>query len=97
MSSILHSFHAPTLNLPALARIVAKATLRTLTWPARVMRARQDMALLAAMSPHELRDIGLTRSDIANATALAMDDDPTVFLARVACDARARRHQLRRD
>ena len=90
MSSIIHSFHVPAPNLPGLARMAANTLVRALMWPSRVLQARRDFALLAAMTPHELRDIGLNRSDIANATALALDDDPTVFLARAARDASAR-------
>ena len=97
MSSIHHSLRFPAPTLPGAARTVAKTVVRALMWPHKVMRARHDMALLARMTPHELRDIGLTPSDIANATALALDDDPTMFLARVAGDANARRRPVRRD
>lgn len=55
---------------------------RVLAWPGRVIEARRTLATLAALSDHELRDIGLIRQDIADLTALAADDDPTVRLAR---------------
>jgi uncharacterized protein YjiS (DUF1127 family) len=55
---------------------------RILTWPARVSAARRTMSELARMSDFELRDIGLTRSDINDATALPLDDDPSSLLVR---------------
>ena len=60
----------------------AKALWRILTWPARVSAARRTMSELARMSDFELRDIGLTRSDINDATALPLDDDPSGLLVR---------------
>ena len=47
-----------------------EALWRILTWPARVTAARRTMSELARMSEYELRDIGLTRSDLNDATAL---------------------------
>jgi uncharacterized protein YjiS (DUF1127 family) len=60
----------------------AKALWRVLTWPARVSAARRTMFELAQMSDLELRDIGLTRSDINDATALPLGDDPSSLLVR---------------
>jgi uncharacterized protein YjiS (DUF1127 family) len=60
----------------------AKALWRVLTWPARVSEARRTMSELARMSEYELRDIGLTRSDVNDATALPLDADPSGLLAR---------------
>ena len=59
-----------------------KALWRVLTWPGRVSAARRTMSDLARMSEYELRDIGLTRSDINDATALPLDADPSGLLAR---------------
>jgi uncharacterized protein YjiS (DUF1127 family) len=60
----------------------AKALWRILTWPARVSEARRTMSDLARMSEYELRDIGLTRSDVNDATALPLDADPSGLLVR---------------
>ena len=60
----------------------AKALWRILTWPARVGAARRTMSDLARMSEYELRDIGLTRSDVNDATALPLDADPSSLLVR---------------
>jgi uncharacterized protein YjiS (DUF1127 family) len=59
-----------------------KALWRVLTWPARVGAARRTMSQLAQMSDFELRDIGLTRSDINDTTALPLGDDPSGLLVR---------------
>jgi uncharacterized protein YjiS (DUF1127 family) len=60
----------------------AKALWRVLTWPARVGAARRTMSDLARMSEYELRDIGLTRSDVNDATALPLDADPSGLLVK---------------
>jgi uncharacterized protein YjiS (DUF1127 family) len=54
----------------------ANALWRILSWPARVGAARRTM------SEYELRDIGLTRSDVNDATALPLDADPSGLLVR---------------
>jgi uncharacterized protein YjiS (DUF1127 family) len=61
---------------------------RALLWPIRFYRGRRELSRLAAMSEHELRDIGLNRSDLANATALPGDADPTRALAQVVRERR---------
>ena len=55
---------------------------RALGWPARVVEARRTLAQLAQMSDRELSDLGLLRADLADCTALALDDDPGERLAR---------------
>jgi uncharacterized protein YjiS (DUF1127 family) len=55
---------------------------RALGWPARVVEARRTLAQLAQMSDRELSDIGLLRSDLADASALPRDEDPGERLAR---------------
>lgn len=65
-----------------MASQAANAFWRTLTWPARVSAARRTMSALAQMSDYELRDIGLTRSDINDTTALPLGDDPSGLLVR---------------
>ena len=64
---------------------------RILLWPARVLRARRELARLATLSDHELRDIGLTRQDLRGATALPLDEDPTRFLAKAVAERRRAR------
>jgi uncharacterized protein YjiS (DUF1127 family) len=53
-----------------------------LGWPARVVEARRTLTLLAQMSDRELSDLGLLRADLADCTALPLDDDPGERLAR---------------
>lgn len=69
-------------SFPHMASRPAKAVWRVLTWPARVGAARRTMFELARMSEYELRDIGLTRSDVNDATALPLDTDPSGLLVR---------------
>ncbi len=71
-----------TASFPFMAALPAKALWRVLTWPARVSEARRTMSDLARMSEYELRDIGLTRSDVNDATALPLDADPSGLLVR---------------
>jgi hypothetical protein len=40
------------------------------------------MTALARMSDYELRDIGLTRQDLFDASALPLDADPSAMLVR---------------
>ncbi|WP_406855685.1 DUF1127 domain-containing protein [Alsobacter sp. KACC 23698] len=70
---------------------IAALSLRALGWPARYVAARRNLAILAAMSDLQLRDIGLTRSDIRNVTALPRDEDPTPLLADIVQERRRRR------
>jgi uncharacterized protein YjiS (DUF1127 family) len=77
------SFAAP-FGSPSDRRVSVRDTVvRIALWPARVIAARQVMAQLAGMSEHELRDIGLAPTDIADASARALDQDPTPHLAMV--------------
>ena len=55
---------------------------RALGWPARVVEARRTLTQLAQMSDRELNDLGLLRADLADCTALPLDDDPGERLAR---------------
>jgi uncharacterized protein YjiS (DUF1127 family) len=72
--------------------------LGTLAWAAggplrlfRFWRTRRELSALAAMSGYELRDIGLTPFDVANAMASSSAEDATEGLARVAQDRRFKR------
>ena len=62
-----------------------------LAWPVRVYEARRTMMQLGRLGDHELRDIGLTRLDLADATALAPDADPSLALRRRVEERRRRR------
>ena len=59
----------------------ATAIRRALSWASRVGAARRAMAQLARMSDAELRDIGLVRQDIVDASMLRFDADPSEMLA----------------
>lgn len=64
--------------------VLAKA----LAYPIRFYQARRDIAQLAAMDDTQLRDIGLTRFDVANAAALPLDRNPTEALSNVVAERR---------
>ena len=68
---------------------LAAALLRLIFLPARLIAARAALAQLAALNGRELADIGLSRSDLRDATALRRDADPTHFLAERAVVRRA--------
>ena len=73
-----------------LARAAGRAALR----PAKSLRARRALQRLSELSDHELKDIVLVRSDLADAAAAGLSRDPTEVLARTAAErARARRAQ----
>jgi uncharacterized protein YjiS (DUF1127 family) len=81
---------------PSLPAQVSSGLARILLWPARVLRARSELAALAALSDHELRDIGLTRQDLRGATALPLHESPTPFLAAVVSERRRARRGVKR-
>ena len=60
----------------------AEVLRRALSWPSRISAARRAMRQLARMSDYELRDIGLVRQDIVDASMLDPADDPSAMLAR---------------
>jgi uncharacterized protein YjiS (DUF1127 family) len=56
---------------------------RLASWPFRVAAARAAVRQLAGMNERELADIGLTRQDLRDVTALPLDEDPTrIFTMR---------------
>ena len=59
-----------------------------LLWPFRAIENRRLLDGLAVLSDHELRDIGLTRQDLRDATALPADRDPGQFFAVRAASRR---------
>jgi uncharacterized protein YjiS (DUF1127 family) len=61
---------------------------RAAAWPLRVAAARATLRALGQMDYRELADIGLTRCDLRDASALPLDRDPGELLA-----ARARERQ----
>jgi uncharacterized protein YjiS (DUF1127 family) len=69
-------------------RRALRAAVRILAWPAQAWRVRQEYALLAGMSEHELRDIGLSRQDVVDVSAYKVGEDPTLMLAKRAEERR---------
>ena len=77
---------APAIGRGNLFQLVLSGIAHVLAWPIRVSEARAAMRQLGSMSEHELKDIGLTRQDLRDATGLVLDDDPTQLLARRAAE-----------
>jgi uncharacterized protein YjiS (DUF1127 family) len=69
-------------------RTIGAGARQAATWPFRVAAARATLNALANMDRRELADIGLNPSDVRDASALALDRDPTELLARRARERR---------
>jgi uncharacterized protein YjiS (DUF1127 family) len=66
-----------------------------LMWPIRAMEAWRVLNQLGALSDRELADIGLYRSDLANAAAESPAADPSVPLMRARSERQAARESAR--
>ena len=55
------------------------------------LQARRDYRMLCGMNDCELRDIGLTRCDLRDATAVGHFDDRTSIIASRSFERRGRR------
>lgn len=64
---------------------------------ARAMERRQVMAELAGLDDHMLRDIGITRSDLRDASTSGLVQDPTRVLVLRATERRTALVLGRRD
>ena len=73
------------------ARQAAKKVAHFLLWPLRALEARRTLGQLGAMSDCELADLGLCRSDVANAAAGPADADPGLALNKVRAERKAAR------
>jgi uncharacterized protein YjiS (DUF1127 family) len=73
---------------------LGKLAVRVLSAPVRFYAARAQLNRLAELSDHELRDIGLSRTDLEAVSALPLDVEPTTELARLVNDRRLNRPRL---
>jgi uncharacterized protein YjiS (DUF1127 family) len=67
-----------------------------LLWPVRVIESRRVLATLGEMDDRDLADIGLSRQDLRDATALPLAGDPSPLLAGRAAEREARARLARR-
>jgi uncharacterized protein YjiS (DUF1127 family) len=88
MLHVRGSFEIPDANVAAPKKSFLR---RVATWPLRVVAARQVLARFGAMDDRELADIGLSRQDVRDATALALGEDPSGMFAARARERRSRR------
>ena len=70
---------------PALTKAAVVAKWAAVS-PVRAIGARRELAKLAELSDHELKDFGLLRSDLCAARSVGLSEDPTIFLARIVND-----------
>ena len=71
--------------------LVGQAAAALVLAPFHLFDERQLRTRLAQLNEHELADIGLSRQDIADATALPLSSEAGAFLSGRA-DGRRRRH-----
>ena len=75
----------------ALSRLMAAALAMAdaaIMWPFRARENRRILDSLGAMDDHQLRDIGLSRQDLRDATALGAGRDPGRFFSARRRDRR---------
>lgn len=81
----------PMSRFPTTLSTVASLAAALVSWPMRVAAARRVLRQVAGMSDGELRDIGLSRSDLSDAAALPRASDPgQMFRARAEARRSAR-------
>ena len=73
---------------------LAGAVMPRLRQIVRVYRHRSDAAVLAALDDRMLADMGLTRSDVRDAFAAPLWEDPTDLLRSRALERRLSRHGI---
>ncbi len=90
--AIIKSAEAIVAVKPVGAKLVARlGSLLSAWWN------RRQVARLYAFDERILRDIGLTRSDVAGALALPVKEDPSLRLANAARERRDARRWARRE
>ena len=73
--------HVNTENFAATqAATVVKRTIKSIAATARRMNSRRKLKLMLDLSPHLLDDIGLSRSDVADALTAGHSQDPVELL-----------------
>jgi uncharacterized protein YjiS (DUF1127 family) len=78
-------------------RRFASLTLSLLLWPLRVAENRRVLAALGGLDDRGLADIGLSRQDLRDVTALPLGLDPTPMLAGRAAEREAQARRARRE
>jgi len=77
-------------------RRFASLTLSLLLWPARIAENRRVLEALGGLDDRGLADIGLSRQDLRDVTALPLGLDPTPMLAERAAEREAQTRRARR-
>jgi uncharacterized protein YjiS (DUF1127 family) len=80
LSAVLPAASAALRALRRTAMLVAKPAGSVL----RALRNRRDIMRLADLDEHQLKDLGLTRTDVHGALAVSLLDDPSSVLCDIA-------------
>ena len=78
-------------------RRFASLALSLLSWPIRVAENRRALTALGALDDRGLADIGLSRQDLRDVTALPLGLDPTPILAGRAAERADLARRARRE
>jgi uncharacterized protein YjiS (DUF1127 family) len=92
MSAITNVSRPVSLPLARIVRTLAAALAMPLRRLAQAYRNRSSAAVLAGLDDRMLADIGLTRSDVRDAFAEPLWNDPTYLLRARALERRLNRH-----
>jgi uncharacterized protein YjiS (DUF1127 family) len=84
-------FHATASVVDRASSLLRHAAERTV----QLIRGRRVLRTLAALSDHELRDIGLTRHDLDTASILPLSVDPSAVLGSMVHERDRLRSRLR--
>jgi uncharacterized protein YjiS (DUF1127 family) len=94
MSAITNVSMPVSQPLGRIARPLWAALVRGLKRVAQAYRNRNSAAVLAGLDDRMLADIGLTRSDVRDAFAEPLWNDPTYLLRARALERRLNRHRV---
>jgi uncharacterized protein YjiS (DUF1127 family) len=94
MSAITNVSSPVSLPLARISRAVVAALAAPLRRLAQAYRNRSSAAVLAGLDDRMLADIGLTRSDVRDAFAEPLWNDPTCLLHARARERRLNRHHV---
>jgi uncharacterized protein YjiS (DUF1127 family) len=84
-------FHGTASVFDRAASLLRHAAERTV----QIVRGRRTLRTLAALSDHELRDIGLSRHDLDTVSVLPLAVDPTAVLSSMVRERDRLRSRLR--
>ncbi|UDL95135.1 DUF1127 domain-containing protein [Lichenihabitans sp. PAMC28606] len=85
--------HRARRGISAVLPLISNATSTLISWPRRAYESRRLSWTLAQMSEHDLSDIGLSRQDVVDTSAMPLGSNVGEFLAERATSRRADRRR----